>query len=105
MRPGSDVQEQLRQHSLCCPSRATFLTGQYAHNHEILDNKAPPAATTASQALHGDNNLPVWLQAAGYYTALIGNYLTDYANRPPVPPGWSEWRWRRRTHTTPTTTR
>src|SRR5688572_23202005 len=25
-------------YSLCCPSRATFLTGQYAHNHGIKNN-------------------------------------------------------------------
>ena len=42
--------------------------------------------------MHGENNLAVWLQDAGYYTALIGKYLSGYANNPPVPAGWSEWR-------------
>ena len=90
--PGATFKNSFVNYSLCCPSRSTFLTGQYAHNHEILDNKAPLGGYDRFAALHGDNNLPVWLQAAGYHTALIGNYLTYYANRPPVPPGWSEWR-------------
>src|SRR5215210_3520576 len=27
--------------SLCCPSRATILRGQYTHNHQILSNEPP----------------------------------------------------------------
>jgi arylsulfatase A-like enzyme len=88
---GATFKNSFVNYSLCCPSRSTFLTGQYAHNHEILDNKAPLGGYDRFAALHGDDNLPVWLQDAGYHTALIGNYLTYYANRPPVPPGWSEW--------------
>ena len=41
--------------------------------------------------MHGENNLAVWLQDAGYYTALVGKYLIGYANNPAVPSGWSEW--------------
>ena len=78
-------------HSLCCPSRATFLTGQYEHNHGVVGNMPPDGGFSRFQALHGDNNLAVWLQDAGYYTAMIGKYLSGYANNPPVPPGWSEW--------------
>ena len=54
-----------------------------------------PAASTASRNLHGTNNLAVWLPGHGYYTAMIGKYLSFYASNPPVPPGWSEWRGRR----------
>ncbi len=77
--------------SLCCPSRATFLTGQYAHNHRVLDNQAPNGGFARFESLHGDNNLAVWLHRAGYYTGVIGKYLTGYASHPSVPPGWSEW--------------
>jgi N-acetylglucosamine-6-sulfatase len=77
--------------SLCCPSRATFLTGQYAHNHKVENNQPPNGGFPRFEALHANENLAVWLQRAGYYTAMIGKYLNDYSNKPPVPPGWSEW--------------
>jgi N-acetylglucosamine-6-sulfatase len=75
---------------LCCPSRATFLTGQYAHNHGVLSNHPPEGGY---EALDNSNTLPVWLQRAGYFTALVGRYLNGYGDRDPneVPPGWSEW--------------
>ncbi|MEK6272320.1 MAG: sulfatase [Actinomycetota bacterium] len=79
-------------HSLCCPSRATFLTGQYMHNHRVFGNQAPNGGFGRFQALHGNNNLAVWLRRAGYYTALFGRYLNGYVFRPLVPRGWSEWR-------------
>ncbi|HXF00466.1 MAG TPA: sulfatase [Solirubrobacterales bacterium] len=88
---GATFQNSFVNFSLCCPSRATFLTGQYAHNHNVLENKAPTGGFDRFESLHGDNNLAVWLQDAGYHTAMIGKYLNYYANDPPVPPGWSEW--------------
>ena len=62
------------------------------HNHRVLGNKYPSGGFRRFQELHGNYNLAVWLQRAGYYTAMIGKYLNEYANDPPVPPGWSEWR-------------
>jgi arylsulfatase A-like enzyme len=74
---------------LCCPSRATFLTGQYAHNHGVLAN-APPRG--GYQRLDHANALPVWLQQAGYFTAHLGKYLNHYGVASPAPPpGWSRW--------------
>lgn len=75
--------------ALCCPSRATTLTGQYAHNHHVWTNLEgyPTLAPTAH------NTLPSWLQDAGYRTMLIGKFLNRYsANRHGVPPGWDRWR-------------
>ena len=78
----------------CCPSRATFLTGQYAHNHGVLSNKAPDGGFAA---LDSTRTLPVWMSAAGYRTGHVGRYLNGYGNRAvgtdprEIPPGWDDW--------------
>ena len=75
---------------LCCPSRASFLTGQYAHNHGVLDNEPPlggyPAFDPSSTAA-------TWLDDAGYQTAFVGKFLNAYGTVRPiaVPPGWDDW--------------
>ena len=73
---------------LCCPSRATMLTGQYGHNHGVLRNEYGPL-------IEKSNTLPVWLQLAGYRTLHVGRYLNFYepVTAPhEVAPGWDEWR-------------
>jgi arylsulfatase A-like enzyme len=75
--------------SLCCPSRSTFLTGQYAHNHGVVANGGPNGGYAH---LDNSNTLPLWLQEAGYYTAHLGKYLNNYGvDSPEPPPGWSRW--------------
>ena len=76
--------------SLCCPSRATLLTGQYSHNNGVRGN-APPEG--GYYKLDSTNTLAVWLKDAGYYTAHLGKYLNGYGTRNPleIPPGWTEW--------------
>lgn len=75
---------------LCCPARAQFLTGQYAHNNGVRDNIPPDGGYPA---LDGSETLPVWLQRAGYTTAHVGKYLNAYTRdaRPSIPPGWDHW--------------
>jgi N-acetylglucosamine-6-sulfatase len=77
-------------YSLCCPSRATFLTGQYAHNHRVLGN-APPNG--GYDKLDHSNTLPVWLSRAGYATIHVGKYLNGYGRvrQTEIPAGWTEW--------------
>ncbi|MGH2924249.1 MAG: sulfatase family protein [Solirubrobacterales bacterium] len=73
---------------LCCPSRATYLTGQYAHNHEVLANVPPEGGYPK---LRDAQTLPVWLQAAGYRTVHIGKMPNGFGEDPTyVPPGWRE---------------
>lgn len=72
---------------LCCPSRASILTGQYASRHGVHENEPPDGGFTAFQ---DSATLAVWLQAAGYRTALIGKYLNQYDSLY-IPPGWDEW--------------
>lgn len=88
--PGTSFDNSVVSYSLCCPSRATFLTGQYAHNHDVLGN-APPDGGYAK--LRGAETLPVWLGRAGYHTAHVGKFLNGYgtANATEIPPGWAEW--------------
>ena len=76
--------------SLCCPSRATFLTGQYSHNNGVRGNALPDGGY---EKLDHTNTLAVWLHGAGYYTVHLGKYLNGYGRRNPleIPPGWSEW--------------
>lgn len=81
--------------SLCCPSRASILRGQYAHNTKILDNELPNGGFEKAYAMGLETSmLPVWLQQAGYQTALFGKYLNGYpdqAGQTYIPPGWTEW--------------
>lgn len=88
---GTSFANSFTTYPQCCPSRATFLTGQYAHNHGVLGN-SPPAGGYIK--LDHSNTLPVWLENAGYYTVHLGKYLNGYGRRDPreIPPGWSEWR-------------
>jgi len=76
--------------SLCCPSRASLLTGQYSHNNGVRGN-APPDG--GYYKLDSTNTLAVWLQRAGYYTVHVGKYLNGYGTRSKteIPPGWTEW--------------
>lgn len=70
--------------SICCSSRATILTGQYDSNNGVMKNNQ-------GNKLDDENTLPVWLDEAGYETALIGKYLNGFPwnfGRDYVPPGW-----------------
>jgi N-acetylglucosamine-6-sulfatase len=77
--------------SLCCPSRATILRGQYTHNHEILSNDPPRGGFQKFRFLgHENSTMATWVKEQGYRTAFFGKYLNGYKETY-VPPGWDEW--------------
>jgi N-acetylglucosamine-6-sulfatase len=88
---GVTFRDSFVNYSLCCPSRATFLTGEYSHNHGITGNWPPLGGFHRFEYRYAHNNLAVWLHRAGYTTALIGKYLNGYSAEPIVPPGWDYW--------------
>ncbi|HET7679640.1 MAG TPA: sulfatase [Xanthobacteraceae bacterium] len=86
--------------SLCCTSRATFLTGQAAHNHGILGNHPSAGGGYELFKPTENNTLPVWLRNGGYRTFAYTKYMNGYggwtqsaplADRQHVPPGWDVW--------------
>jgi N-acetylglucosamine-6-sulfatase len=77
--------------SLCCPSRATILRGQYTHNHEILSNDPPRGGFQKFRFLgHENSTMATWVKEQGYRTAFFGKYLNGYKETY-IPPGWDEW--------------
>ena len=88
---GATFTRSFAGYPLCCPSRATLYTGQYAHNHGVLSNMPPSGGYTR---LDTSNWLPLWLQAAGYRTMHVGKFLNGYGRLSPptvVPPGFNDW--------------
>ena len=76
---------------LCCPSRASILTGEYVHNHKVYTDRYPLGS---AKKFDDVSTIAVWLQQAGYRTAYFGKYMNGYDELEPygiVPPGWTDW--------------
>jgi N-acetylglucosamine-6-sulfatase len=81
--------------SLCCPSRATMLRGQYAHNTGVYTNKKEDGSFIYLYR-HGleKSTIATWLKEKGYRNGYIGKYFNGYPRQAPknyVPPGWDQW--------------
>ena len=91
-KQGTKFEGAVDSFPLCCPARATFITGQYAHNHGVGGNFYPYGWYGMKDR---GNTLPAWLQNAGYRTALVGKWLNGYGARDAhgeVPRGFDIWR-------------
>jgi len=76
---------------LCCPSRVSILTGEYAHNHQVFTNQMPSGG---AEKFDDTTSIATLMKNAGYHTAYFGKYLNGYEKLQPrgvVPPGWDEW--------------
>src|SRR3546814_4709100 len=73
LEQGAAFDNYVVTYTFCCPSRATMLRGQYAHNHRMQGNVLPTGGARKFRALgHDRSTIATWLQAAGYRTGLIG---------------------------------
>jgi arylsulfatase A-like enzyme len=69
---------------LCCPSRASIMTGRFVHNHKVKNNYEAPL-------LDQRQTIQRYLHDAGYETAIAGKYLNfwDLNVNPPLFDRWS----------------
>lgn len=81
-REGAHIKNAFVSTALCSPSRASILTGQYAHTHTVVDNDAPLPANLVF--------FPKYLQQAGYQTAFLGKWHMGNTSDMPQP-GFNYW--------------
>ena len=75
--------------SLCCPSRTSILTGQYAHTTDVHDNTPPDGG---AEVFDDHCTVATWLKQRGYRTGFVGKYLNGYESLAPcIPPGYDDW--------------
>lgn len=78
---------------ICCPARATLLTGKYGHNTGVLTNGGDQGGwATFFRNGQEAQTIATYLQGQGYRTMLAGKYLNGIENEPAhIPAGWNEW--------------
>jgi N-acetylglucosamine-6-sulfatase len=76
--------------SLCCPSRASILTGQYSHTTGVYALDGPHGGFAS---FNDSSTIATSLHAVGYRTGLLGKYLNGYVDEDAsyLPPGWDRW--------------
>ncbi len=87
MAPGVTFENAYVSNPLCCPSRASILTGRYSQRTGVYTNLPPDGGYAAFDPTP---SIATILHRTGYRTALIGKYLNGYTTRT-IPPGWDRW--------------
>lgn len=79
---GAHLKNAFVSTSLCSPSRASILTGQYMHRHRVVDNqRAVPEGTVF---------FPEYLQQAGVQTSFVGKWHMGHDDDSPRK-GFDHW--------------
>ncbi|EDW72059.2 uncharacterized protein Dwil_GK10744 [Drosophila willistoni] len=90
-RAGAQFNNAYTSTPLCCPARASILTGQYAHNHRTTNNSISGGCNGQLWKTRSEPRaLPVLLAERGYRTFYAGKYLNEFRGEH-VPPGWTEF--------------
>eukprot|EP01097_Dermamoeba_algensis_P009909 TRINITY_DN7133_c0_g1_i1.p2 TRINITY_DN7133_c0_g1~~TRINITY_DN7133_c0_g1_i1.p2 ORF type:complete len:565 (+),score=157.83 TRINITY_DN7133_c0_g1_i1:208-1695(+) len=77
---------------VCCPSRASILTGKYIHNNGVRNNSAQGNCSSASWVENQEPySVAAYMKSLGYSTALFGKYMNDYSDFKHIPHGWDHW--------------
>ena len=94
---GLNFRNSFSPYPLCCPARASFLTGRYAHNHHVYSHAQP----YGFQSFDDHATIATALQQSGYQTGFVGKYLNGYGAERSlvtggpsfryVPAGWTDW--------------
>jgi len=81
-KEGVHIKNAFVSTALCSPSRASILTGQYAHTHTVVDNEAALPSNLVF--------FPSYLQKSGYQTAFVGKWHMGNTDDQPQP-GFDHW--------------
>jgi N-acetylglucosamine-6-sulfatase len=81
-REGAYIRHAFVTTSLCSPSRASILTGQFSHRHGVVDNQTPIRKDVVF--------FPQYLQDIGYETAFMGKWHMGHGDDQPRP-GFDKW--------------
>lgn len=103
VQKGTVLENFFNSTAYCCPSRTSYLTGLYSHNHLVFGNNYNVSVGNGGWKRFWElgyeyASLGKWLQDGGYETVLIGKFLNQYPNKPSnflpeeyVPIGWDRW--------------
>ncbi len=97
-KSGIHFRNSFANNPMCCPARASILTGQQSHNHHVVDVDPP----WGFGAFDDSVTVATAIKAAGYQTGYVGKYLNGYGKQRSkvthqdssryVPAGWDRWR-------------